>query len=168
MRYYPLRKKEINQMKRSICSRYANLCNYVASAGSFTVARNGGLWLIIIDEIPAFITDRLFSDFIPTVLLAKKAGVNALPYVEVDEGAVKHIINGADIMVPGIKELSEFNKDDILVVLSPQKVPLAIGRALMSSSEIRKVSKGKAIKNLQHVGDKIWRLALQYLAKQGK
>ena len=85
-------------------------------------------------------------------------GVIKLPKVVVDMGAVKHIVNGADVMAPGIVRIEgDFAKDDVVVVVDEKHgKPLCIGIALLSKAEIEGMSKGKVIKNLHYVGDKIW------------
>jgi len=75
---------------------------------------------------------------------------NSLPFptVIVDRGATKYILNGADVMRPGITELDDFDKDSLVLVLDEEGNLLALGKALFSSEEIKKMQKGKVIKNL--------------------
>ena len=81
--------------------------------------------------------------------------------VTVDMGAVQHVINGADVMRPGIVSFeSRFNKSDIVVVRDVKnRRALAVCRALMSSEEAETLSRGKILENLHHVGDKYWQLS---------
>ena len=75
-------------------------------------------------------------------------------------GAIPYVCNGADVMAPGIKNVQgEFTQNSIIVIedITHGKA-LAIGQAIHSSSEIREMKKGKAIKTLHYVGDKIWSL----------
>lgn len=83
-------------------------------------------------------------------------------YVVVDSGAVPHVVNGADIMRPGVVEYDpEIEAGDLVVVLEERhRKPIAIGRALWSGSELGERERGKCIENLHHVGDKIWRLKI--------
>jgi len=76
--------------------------------------------------------------------------------VIVDSGAVSFIVNGADVMNPGIVFAdTEIAVGDLVIVAEERhKKPLAIGRALIPGSEMR--GEGKAIKSLHHVGDQIW------------
>ncbi|MEM4396941.1 MAG: PUA domain-containing protein [Candidatus Woesearchaeota archaeon] len=84
--------------------------------------------------------------------------LSSLKKVVVDMNAVKFIASGADIMRPGIKHLDDFNKDEIVKVVDEKNnVALAIGNALFSSEEIKAMEKGKVIKNLHYVGDKIYK-----------
>lgn len=86
------------------------------------------------------------------------------PTVVVDDGAVPHIINGADVMRPGIKEINgEFNYGDVVVIKDLKGRYIAIGVALMSASEMRSAERGKVIKVIHHLGDKLWNLAQELL-----
>lgn len=77
--------------------------------------------------------------------------------VVVDAGAVRFIVNGADIMNPGIVEAdAEIAVGDLVIVVEERhKTPLAIGRALIAGTEMK--GEGKAVKSLHHVGDQIWK-----------
>jgi PUA-domain protein len=94
---------------------------------------------------------------IPTVkMLLKK---DLLPEVIVDMGAVKFIVNGADVMRPGIVEISDFEKDSFVVVKDVNnKKPLIVGVALLSSDEMKETSSGCVVKNIHYVGDDIWNI----------
>ncbi|MEM2031715.1 MAG: PUA domain-containing protein [Candidatus Woesearchaeota archaeon] len=84
--------------------------------------------------------------------------LSSLKKVVVDMNAVKFIASGADIMRPGIKHLDDFNKDEVVKIVDEKNnVALAIGKALFSSEEIKAMDKGKVIKNLHHVGDKVYK-----------
>jgi len=78
--------------------------------------------------------------------------------VVVDEGAVKFIINGADVMRPGIVDADESIKkgEFCYVVVEKKLTPLAVGIALVDGSEMIG-EKGKAVKNIHHLDDRIWR-----------
>lgn len=85
--------------------------------------------------------------------------LEGLPRVIVDMGAVPHIANGADVMAPGIRSAENANQDEIVVVVDEKYgKPIAIGKMIMNSREIMEKRKGKAIKNLHHVGDHLWKL----------
>lgn len=80
--------------------------------------------------------------------------------VVVDMGAVPHVARGADIMAPGVVSADEDIEpgSPIVVVDERHKKPLAVGLAVVSGREM-KGPRGKVVKNLHHVGDKIWDLA---------
>jgi PUA domain protein len=74
-------------------------------------------------------------------------------------GAVKFMCDGANVMRPGIRSFTEFEKGQIVcVVEESQKKFLAVGRALVSSSELQAMTKGVAIENLHYISDKYWEI----------
>lgn len=85
-------------------------------------------------------------------------GVAELPRVVVDAGAVKHVVNGADVMAPGIVRVEgDFTRGDLVVVVDERHGrPLCVGVALVNKSELASMTKGKVVENLHHVGDKLW------------
>jgi len=80
------------------------------------------------------------------------------PKIVVDMGAVPYVCKGADVMAPGVLLINgEFKENDLLIVVDERHgKPLAIGVALFSSEEMKKVKRGKTVKILHYVGDKLW------------
>ncbi|NPA47805.1 MAG: DUF1947 domain-containing protein [Thermococci archaeon] len=78
--------------------------------------------------------------------------------VVVDEGAVPHILNGADVMAPGVVDADEGIREGDLVFVIEQKYgrPLAIGIALEDGRKMVEMSKGKVVKVIHHAKDKLW------------
>ncbi|HDS59646.1 MAG TPA: RNA-binding protein [Thermoplasmatales archaeon] len=80
--------------------------------------------------------------------------------VTVDRGAVPHVLNGADVMAPGITDADPaIQEGDLVWVRNPEGTGIAVGRALLSGPEMVAGSKGKAVKSLHHLGDDLWNLA---------
>ena len=81
-------------------------------------------------------------------------------FVTVDMGAVRFVANGADVMGPGIVDADgSISEGDLVWIRDERNLrPLAVGRALMPASEMVTKPKGKAVKSLHHVGDKLWNL----------
>ncbi|MCX9014672.1 MAG: RNA-binding protein [Candidatus Methanoperedens sp.] len=79
--------------------------------------------------------------------------------VKVDSGAVKFIVNGADIMGPGVVDADPSIKegDFVIVIEEAHGKALAIGRALVPGNEMAG-KKGKVIKSIHYVMDEIWKL----------
>ena len=123
------------------------------------------------------------NQLIPTLKLIieltekNKLSQTSIKTITVDKGAIKFVINGADIMRPGITKISDdvgdsefgkenkdkdknsFNKGDFVVIVDEtHKKPLAIGIALLNSEEIIAATSGKVIKNIHFVGDDVWKL----------
>ncbi len=82
------------------------------------------------------------------------------PGVVVDEGAVKFITNGADVMRPGIVDFrGEFKKGDIILVYTVKlPFPIAVGEALYDLKEMKEMERGKVVKNIHHLGDDLFKL----------
>lgn len=77
--------------------------------------------------------------------------------VTVDMGAVKFVANGADIMAPGIVEADAALAlgDWCWIRDERNKQPLAVGRAIVAGTAMVR-GKGKAVKSIHHLGDKLW------------
>ncbi|MCD6324563.1 MAG: hypothetical protein J7L55_05615, partial [Desulfurococcales archaeon] len=91
MRYYPLKKKVINKVKSKISESYPSIADSLNEARSGYMLEEGDTYILVIEGLPSFITDKYMSDLIPTLLLIKKLGPGSLPLVVVDGGAVPHI-----------------------------------------------------------------------------
>jgi len=101
---------------------------------------------------------KLKDEFIP--FLSDETLLESFPSVTVDMGAVKFMCNGANVMRPGIKNHSEFLKDDIVCVIEEsQHKYLAVGKSLVNSSDMKDLSKGEVIKNLHYISDKYWEIS---------
>jgi PUA-domain protein len=94
---------------------------------------------------------------LPT-LRALLKGLLDVPRITVDMGAVKYVVNGADIMRPGITQVDDrVRKDGIVVVVDENHgKPLAVGISMMSAEEMRAATSGKVIKSIHHVNDDLW------------
>jgi PUA domain protein len=79
--------------------------------------------------------------------------------IVVDMGAVKFVSKGADIMSPGIVDAEQSIRSGDLVVICDEVhgKALAVGRALVNADGMMG-NRGKAIKSIHYVGDKIWNL----------
>lgn len=102
------------------------------------------------------------GDFVPTLRTLHKYPF-LLPIFRVDRGAIKHVINGAHIMVPGLRsqraELEgEVDSGSVVAIYAESKQhALAVGIAQMSTAEIRSTDKGVAVETLHHVSDDLWK-----------
>lgn len=97
------------------------------------------------------------NDYLP--FLSQTELLEKFPNVMVDMGAVKFMCNGANVMRPGIRSYKTFGKDDVVCVIEEsQHKFLAVGKALVASSELEQMQKGEVIKNLHYISDKFWEL----------
>lgn len=117
-----------------------------------------------IDDNASLITGEEFSAiklgeiYIP--FLSETGLLERFPKIVVDMGAVKFVCNGATIMRPGVKNYSEFEKDQIVCVVEESRNKfLAIGRSLVSSKDMATMAKGEVVKNLHYVSDRFWEAA---------
>lgn len=116
---------------------------------------------VVQDDIFLLVNNKIlfFKDgnrWIPTlhVLLGD---VDLLPKVVVDKGAIRFVVNGADIMRPGIVSCAEFASDEYVVIVDETYgKPLGVGLAMKSSSDIMALDGGKVVKAVHFVGDDVW------------
>jgi len=100
---------------------------------------------------------KINDEYVP--FLSETQMLEKFPYVMVDMGAVKFMCKGANVMRPGIKKYSEFQKDSIVCVIEESHHKfLAIGKTLVSSQELENMEKGEVIKNLHYISDKFWEI----------
>ena len=111
-------------------------------------------------RIGELIVGEIDEKLYPVIHERNLEALNRLPSVIVDMGAVPHIVNGADVMRPGIKDFrGEFNEGDFVVVRDERNLrPLAVAIALVGLEECRAMKRGKVAKNIHHVNDRIWKL----------
>lgn len=109
--------------------------------------------------IPAITSydDQLFLTLKGALALVHKLSKGT---ILVDQGAIPHLIKGADLMRPGIVSADPNIKQGDLVVILDQvhRKPIAIGRALVDGNQLMG-PKGKVVQNLHYIGDKLWKLS---------
>ncbi len=138
--------KEISLKWRQDMPKIKNLMSHYVDAESQILIGNNLKLLKINDEYIPFLSETKLLESFPNVV--------------VDMGAVKFMCNGANVMRPGIKNYSDFLKDDIVcVVEESQHKFLAVGKALVNSSEMKEMPKGEVIKNLHYISDKYWEVS---------
>ena len=116
------------------------------------------------DDFPIVIVDgdvllfQINDMYFPTVRGVLELGLRK-NVVMVDAGAVRFVVNGADIMCPGITSADPDiqPEDPVIIVEETHDKPLAIGISLLPGTEMV-ASSGKAVKSLHYVGDKLWNL----------
>ncbi len=78
-------------------------------------------------------------------------------YVAVDHGAVKFVLNGADIMAPGITDADPtIQENDLVWIRNPEGTGIAVGRALVDGPAMIERDSGKAVENHHYIGDELW------------
>ncbi len=98
---------------------------------------------------------KINDEYLP--FLSETDTLEKFPNVTVDMGAVKFMCKGANLMRPGIKKFTEFEKDNLVCIIEEsQHKFLAVGKAMVSSSELENMEKGEVIKNMHYISDKFW------------
>ena len=98
---------------------------------------------------------KIMNEYFP--FLSETSLLEKFPNVMVDMGAVKFMCNGANVMRPGIRNYTEFKKNEIVCVIEESKHKfLAVGIAILDSSELDGMSKVEVIKNIHYISDKYW------------
>ena len=100
---------------------------------------------------------KINDDYLP--FLSETETLEKFPNVMVDMGAVKFMCKGANVMRPGIKKFTEFEKDKLVCIIEEsQHKFLAVGKSIVSSSELETMEKGEVLKNLHYISDKFWEI----------
>lgn len=86
-----------------------------------------------------------------------------LPVLRVDRGAIKHVINGADVMVPGLRSERAVIQDEVergrpvAVFAESKEHAIAVGITKMSTDQMRINDKGVAVESVHYVSDGLWK-----------
>jgi PUA-domain protein len=149
MRRYVLSKKKIKEVKKNLAMDI-----WPAPKNTKIEIVEGENIIILFDGVPAFF--KYDERFCPTVLLLLQNTPDT-KFVTVDMGAVKHVLNGADVFAAGIVDADKDIAEGDCVYVRDEKYgkPLAVGIALMDGASMVKERRGKAVKNIHHYGDKI-------------
>lgn len=109
---------------------------------------------VVIDANFIFIEEG--KDFIP--FLGSAAVTRILPALTVDEGAIKYVLNGANIMRSGVRSFEEWGEAGKVLAVKEEKKgrTIAVGKGMVGSTEMSIMQKGPCVKNLHYVGDKFW------------
>jgi malignant T-cell-amplified sequence len=113
---------------------------------------------VVFVDFDGFEFVRTGEKFFP--YLGSQGTLALFPGAVVDEGAIKFLLNGADVMRPGVRTLDEWGPSGKIVVVREEKKgrAIALGPSTVSSAEARAMSKGSCIKNIHFVGDRFWNL----------
>jgi len=98
------------------------------------------------------------GQYIP--FLGSQGALSLFPAATVDEGAIRFLLNGADVMRPGVKSYDQWGGSNRIVVVKEEKKgrAIAVGLSMLQSESMAEVSKGTCLKNVHHVGDEYWNL----------
>ena len=154
----PINKKEARFIKEGILE--AHNLDMPIKAGKYEIGKIDNFDVLISKgNIIALIKDKLVH------LTVRGLLTNSVEtgWVQVDMGAVPFVCNGANTMSAGINDVSpEIIKGQYVWIREENHhKPLAIGLALMDAKEMVTSGRGKAIKSLHYIGDKIWNYGIK-------
>ncbi|KAJ1786346.1 translation machinery-associated protein 20 [Coemansia sp. RSA 2399] len=122
------------------------------------------------DHITLFTVDneilffQHFSDPVTPTLKLLHQYPDILPKVQVDRGAIKFVLSGANIMCPGLTSPGaklpeeEVPEGKLVVVMAEGKEhALATGITRMSTGDIKSINKGNGVELVQYLGDPLWK-----------
>ncbi len=149
----PINKKEAKRIKQGLFDTH-NM-EFPIKAGEYELAEAGEFDVIIQNgHIHALVVEDVTHLSVRGLLLTTPQS----GWVQVDMGAVPYVCNGANVMSAGINDASPEIVEGQYVWIreESQHKPLAVGKSLLSSQEMLNSNKGKAIKALHYIGDKVW------------
>tara|TARA_B100001029_G_scaffold44561_1_gene35061 strand:+ start:6172 stop:6672 length:501 start_codon:yes stop_codon:yes gene_type:complete len=154
----PINKKEARFIKEGILAVH-NL-DMPIKAGKYEIGKIDDFDILISQGYIIALIKNEMTHFTVRGLLANSVETG---WVQVDMGAVPFVCNGANTMAAGINDVSpEIVKDQYVWIREENHhKPLAIGLALMDAEEMLNSEKGKAIKSLHYIGDKIWNYGIK-------
>lgn len=149
---HPLKESEARKIKENLTKKFGEDFIGDSKIERGEIEENE---FILIDGEP--LLSKFGDQFFPNVkgALFFKLETNNLT---VDQGAIPHVINGADVMAPGVVGVDEdLVENDLGVVIEEKhKKPIAIVKMLVEGKKIADMSEGKIAKNLHHVRDSLW------------
>jgi PUA domain protein len=155
MKKWVLSRRDSAETVQEIESSLGKALNLPKSAQAECAEPEDGIVFVNLDSLTFVKADDRFIPFLgsPKVL-------ELFPSAMVDEGAIKFLLNGADVMRPGIRKFDDWGSPGAIVVVKEEKKgrAIAIGLSTVSGSEASAMTKGNCLKNLHHVGDRYWNL----------
>ena len=151
-----LKNKEIKSILDDLTRTFSS--NFFDTKSSVEIGEIDEYKLIIVDGKADFMikNDRIFFTLSGLYRYQPKEY-----FVVVDMGAVPFVINGADIMAAGIVDADRdiHENDQVWVCDEKHRKPLAVGIALIDGKNMISEKRGKAVKNIHYVDDKLWNLS---------
>ncbi|KAL0224885.1 hypothetical protein RCL1_002797 [Eukaryota sp. TZLM3-RCL] len=169
--YNILKSSHARAIRSSICEQYPAVEPHIdlvwPKKAEVTVAkcRNAERSnIIFVDGFPSFFNTRDPKDtpHFPTLRLLHRFPI-MLPRMQVDEGAIKFALKGADMMAPGLTSpggaMDEVQSNQVVAVTAEGKQhALIVGLTKQSTQEIRSNNSGIAVQTVHFVADGLWQI----------
>ncbi|KAL0207362.1 hypothetical protein P9112_011990 [Eukaryota sp. TZLM1-RC] len=120
--------------------------------------------IFYIDGLPCFFNTRDVKDspHIPTLRLLHRFPI-ILPKMQVDRGAIKFALKGADMMAPGFTSaggsMDDVEAGQVVAIMAEGKEhAVGVGIAKKSTSQIREDNIGIAVEMVHFIGDGLYNI----------
>jgi PUA domain protein len=117
--------------------------------------------VVLVNNVPLFFNIR-DGPYMPTLRLLHQYP-NVMKKLQVDRGAIKFVLAGANIMCPGLTSPGGALDDDVAeetpvaIMAEGKQHALAIGFTKMSAKDIRAINKGIGVDNMHYLNDGLWK-----------
>jgi len=163
---HPVGRREVRGIVKTLSEMFGEeaASNFIGRKDKVEVAKFDKMTeVIFVNDRPTLIKrgDMIFPLVIALYDISQREDLRKWKRrVVVDEGAVRHILNGADVMAPGVVDADEGIAEGDLVFVVDQEYgrPLAIGIALESGKKMKESNRGKVVKVIHHAKDKLWEI----------
>jgi len=117
-----------------------------------------------VNGVPLFFQHNKEGTLFPTLRLLHQYP-SILPKVQVDRGAIRFLLAGANMMCPGMTSAGGWlppddtpyaEKTPVAVFAEGKEHPAAIGITQMSTTDMRKKNKGVGVETTTYLGDDLW------------
>ena len=86
-----------------------------------------------------------------------------LPLEQVDKGAIRFVLSGANIMCPGLTspgaKMTPVPKGTVVAIMAEGKQhAIAVGVTSLSTDDISKINKGVGVENCHYLNDGLWQM----------
>ncbi|TXG65172.1 hypothetical protein EZV62_006447 [Acer yangbiense] len=118
--------------------------------------------LVLVNNVPLFFNIR-DGPYMPTLRLLHQYP-NIMKKLQVDRGAIKFVLAGANIMCPGLTSPGGALDDEVeaetpvAIMAEGKQHALAIGFTKISAKDIKKINKGIGVDNMHYLNDGLWKL----------
>ncbi|XP_064990174.1 uncharacterized protein LOC135653307 isoform X1 [Musa acuminata AAA Group] len=118
--------------------------------------------LVLVNSVPLFFNIR-DGPYMPTLRLLHQYP-DIMKKFQVDRGAIKFVLSGANIMCPGLTSPGGALDEEVLeetpvaIMAEGKQHALAIGYTKLSAKDIKTINKGIAVDNMHYLNDGLWKM----------
>eukprot|EP00877_Chromochloris_zofingiensis_P012018 jgi/Chrzof1/706/Cz01g25160.t1 len=115
----------------------------------------------LIHNTPLFFSER-DGHWFPTLRILHQYP-DMMPKLRTDQGAIKFVLSGANIMCPGLTSPGATMHDEVdagtavAIYGEGKEHAMAVGLTKMSTEEMRSTNKGIGVELMHHLNDGLWK-----------